>query len=79
MDLPLTDESVAFLITALTAHSVAGNSAKAGKASSNNAGDITGVLSSAEIFSDAVDAVRKSIVAKLMDIFMIEETEIDPK
>lgn len=51
----------------------------AGKASSNNAGDLAGVLSSAETFSDAVDAVRKSIVAKLMDIFMVDEAEIDPR
>lgn len=57
----------------------AGASANAGKASSNNAGDLAGVLSSAETFSDAVDAVRESIVAKLMDIFMIDEPEIDPK
>lgn len=57
----------------------AGSSANAGKASSNNAGDLAGVLSSAETFSNAVDAVRKSIVAKLMDIFMIDEADIDPK
>lgn len=57
----------------------AGSSASAGKASSNNAGDLAGVLSSTESFSDAVDAVRNSIVAKLMDIFMIDEAEIDPK
>lgn len=57
----------------------AGNSGNAGKASSNSAGELAGVLSSAQSFSDAVDAVRKSIVAKLMDIFMIDEAEIDPK
>lgn len=57
----------------------AGASANAGRASSNNAGDLAGVLSSANTFSDAVDAVRKSIVAKLMDTFMLDETEIDLK
>ncbi|KAL2273075.1 hypothetical protein FJTKL_05595 [Diaporthe vaccinii] len=57
----------------------AGSSPNVGKASSNNAGDLAGVLSSVETFSDAVDAVRKSIVTKLMDIFMIDEAEVDPK